>query len=541
MRRYFNKKIIVIGIILSLMSLNSFYLNIDVYGKNISILEKKYNINTTFNGNILYVGGHGPNNYTKIQNAIDNATDGDTIFVFSGTYLETVSINIIIDLIGEDKRTTIIDGNSSTSVVNVCTNGGSIQSFTIQNRGYNPKSGIVTTNSDNYHIINCNLTGHHDGVRFIDSSNNVVDHCEFYSNTEGAMMRNASYCTMNDSVVASIQTGIWIYDGSNNNYISNCTIYSINLTCWSYGMYFYNTSQNKAYRCKAFYNSDGFTFYSDASDNILEECEAYDNKDRGIVVGQGTNNKIINSLIYHNGYSSPGFYGPGISCYESYGTIIDGCTISDNEDSGVYLHWESNNNYIVNSIISENNDFGVFCDSSYGTNYIYHNNFIGNTRQARDDSANTRWDDGELGNYWDNYQGQDEDRDGIGDTPYDIPYEDSEDEYPLMFPYGEEPGIKIDTPEEGFLYIRNLQLGPFFTTVLLGNIHIKANAANYIYGIDRVEFYVDNILRKNDTIHPFEWTWRLSSHIKHRHTITVIVYDNMGESAHDDIALWRFF
>lgn len=26
-------------------------------------------------GNILYVGGSGPNNYTKIQDAIDNASD----------------------------------------------------------------------------------------------------------------------------------------------------------------------------------------------------------------------------------------------------------------------------------------------------------------------------------------------------------------------------------------------------------------------------------------------------------------------------------
>jgi len=36
------------------------------------------------NGNTLYVGGSGPNNYTKIQDAIDNASNGDTVFVYSG-------------------------------------------------------------------------------------------------------------------------------------------------------------------------------------------------------------------------------------------------------------------------------------------------------------------------------------------------------------------------------------------------------------------------------------------------------------------------
>ena len=50
-------------------------------------------------GNILYVGGNGPNNYTKIQDAIDDATNGDTIFVFNGTYYEHITINKTINLI----------------------------------------------------------------------------------------------------------------------------------------------------------------------------------------------------------------------------------------------------------------------------------------------------------------------------------------------------------------------------------------------------------------------------------------------------------
>ncbi|HDN50977.1 MAG TPA: hypothetical protein ENG06_04290, partial [Thermoplasmatales archaeon] len=44
-------------------------------------------------GNTWYVGGSGPNNYTKIQDAIDNASDGDTVFVFNGIYYENVLIN----------------------------------------------------------------------------------------------------------------------------------------------------------------------------------------------------------------------------------------------------------------------------------------------------------------------------------------------------------------------------------------------------------------------------------------------------------------
>ena len=74
-------------------------------------------------GNTLYVGGSGPNNYTKIQDAIDDAEDGDTIFVYddSSPYLEDFVIYKSVTLMGENRNTTILDGvmlvNSNSTVV----------------------------------------------------------------------------------------------------------------------------------------------------------------------------------------------------------------------------------------------------------------------------------------------------------------------------------------------------------------------------------------------------------------------------------------
>ena len=51
-------------------------------------------------GNNLYVGGTGEGNYTKIQDAIDDASDMDTVFVYNGTYYENVFIDKTINLIG---------------------------------------------------------------------------------------------------------------------------------------------------------------------------------------------------------------------------------------------------------------------------------------------------------------------------------------------------------------------------------------------------------------------------------------------------------
>jgi len=68
---------------------------------------------STSRGNWLYVGGSGPGNYTRIQDAIDNASDwGDTVFVYddSSPYYEFLIINKSISLIGENKDTTIIKG-----------------------------------------------------------------------------------------------------------------------------------------------------------------------------------------------------------------------------------------------------------------------------------------------------------------------------------------------------------------------------------------------------------------------------------------------
>lgn len=57
---------------------------------------------------ILYVGGSGPNNYTSIQTAINEAQAQDTIYVYNGVYQEFISIEKEITLIGESTEETII-------------------------------------------------------------------------------------------------------------------------------------------------------------------------------------------------------------------------------------------------------------------------------------------------------------------------------------------------------------------------------------------------------------------------------------------------
>ena len=88
-----------------------------------------------------------PDDYSTIQQAINAAIAGDTVYVRSGTYYEHVSIGKSLTLQGEDRETTIIDGGGSGKVVYVSsTNNVTISGFTIRNSGSSTASqdaGIV--------------------------------------------------------------------------------------------------------------------------------------------------------------------------------------------------------------------------------------------------------------------------------------------------------------------------------------------------------------------------------------------------------------
>ncbi len=103
------KRILAIGVILLFigMSLSS--------STGFNVVEQSNT--TSSNGKTLYVGGSGPGNYSKIQDAIDNASYWDTVFVYNGTYYENIEVYKSINLVGENNNKTIIDGSDGGPVV----------------------------------------------------------------------------------------------------------------------------------------------------------------------------------------------------------------------------------------------------------------------------------------------------------------------------------------------------------------------------------------------------------------------------------------
>ena len=86
--------------------------------------------------------------FAIIQEAIDNASAGDRIIVYAGTYNESLTINKKLDLFGEQKTTTIIDANQTGDVLTISATLVNISHFTLQNSQQNNSKAVIRITAD---------------------------------------------------------------------------------------------------------------------------------------------------------------------------------------------------------------------------------------------------------------------------------------------------------------------------------------------------------------------------------------------------------
>ena len=108
------------------------------------------------------------------------------------------------------------------------------------------------------------------------------------------------------------------------------------------------------------------------------------------------------------------------------------------------------------------------------------------------------------------------------------------------------PSVGISLPEKGMLHIlgRPIIKTLFKNTILIGRTTIFANAEDDSR-IEKVEFYIDGILKKTDTEEPYEYSFRKIKLLKRIflrfHTITVKAYDDEGKTRTTSLNVITFF
>jgi parallel beta-helix repeat protein len=193
-----------------------------------------------------------PDSYASIQEAVDAASDGDTVYVKRGTYDGSVFINKSISLIGQDRETTVIEADSAISETAVLIRHGNV-------------------NMSGFTVIPAGGTIYARGIHLLH-----VSHC----NVSGNIVKSTKY-----------REAIWLY-GSSENIISE-NIVSGN----RYGITIENSYSNNVFGNVVEKNGYGIIL-SGSQDNILSENLVSDNTEFGIEID--SNKNTIRSNVVKN-------------------------------------------------------------------------------------------------------------------------------------------------------------------------------------------------------------------------------------------------
>jgi len=238
-----------------------------------------------FETNNLFVGGTGDKNYSKIQDAIDNSKENDTIFVFDGMYKESVVVNKSINIIGINKNNVFINGTDKLYVFLIKSSYVNISGFTIQGG----KIGIFVSGQEFLfnNFSGNNISNNTEGIRFVNTSNNnIFDNIIQSHSNFGIVFYESCYNNISENLLLNNGKAIFLNKCSDNNIIQNNNLtkndlgisldFSFNNLVTenyignnSYGIYLTNSKTNNITNNIIEFCDECGIFISNSDDNVI--------------------------------------------------------------------------------------------------------------------------------------------------------------------------------------------------------------------------------------------------------------------------------
>ncbi len=269
-----------------------------------------------------------PDDYPVIQHAIGNATDGDTIFIKNGTYKETITVNKRVNIVGENKSTTFIDGmGKNEDVIIVWYDNVTISGLSIFNSTDN---GVTISWVDHVSIYDLNVYNCSDeGIYLTNSDYAIIENCTIYDvGDRGIYLSLSNHELITGCIIYNTDLqGIYSWN-SHHSEVSNCNFSYID----HYGIFFESCRGVGIYDC-VFYNT---TFSSISSSNCyylsIAGCEVYNCSSWQAVSLYTTDDSFIIASSIHDNTDTQ------LYASNSDNLLIAGCNISDlNDGYGIKL------------------------------------------------------------------------------------------------------------------------------------------------------------------------------------------------------------
>jgi parallel beta-helix repeat protein len=252
------------------------------------------------NAENIIVPKNGGGNNNSIQNAIDNASSGDIIYIWADTFYENLVINKSVELVGNGTSKTIIDGQGLGSVIKIFADNVTIRNFTLLNSG-NAFSGIeiygsITNSVAGCRIMDNELNNNGYGISLWNSDNNYLEGNKVVTNTYGGIqLKNSVNNYLNTNTIKKNHNGIYL-DSSDENIIKKNNIISNE----NQGLFLSFSYDNKILNNEIILNNMGIELLSSLNNNITDNL-IKENRNKGISLEASSNNNIINNTIRSNG------------------------------------------------------------------------------------------------------------------------------------------------------------------------------------------------------------------------------------------------